>query len=84
MTNSHETVLLDDVLRRMSNLEGEVAKNRAKIASVAEDTSWIRGFLNQNGTIPDTARDFKRDVGIASGSGGLVGLLILLAEKYLA
>lgn len=64
---------------RVGRLEATVKENQAKIATVAEDTAFIRGYLQENGNGPK--RRPVRDGALVAGGGGVVGTVLFVLEK---
>lgn len=76
MTISAEDLKVVDA--RVDRLEVKVEGQQTKIGEVAEDTAWIKGYLETNGNGPK--RRPMRDVGMVAGGGGIVGVVVFVLE----
>lgn len=70
---------LDGVHARVGRLEVKVDDQQEKLGDVAEDTAWIKGYLETNGNGPK--RRPMRDVGMVAGGGGIVGVVLFVLER---
>lgn len=69
---------LDGVHARVARLEDKVEGQQEKLGDVAEDTAWIKGYLETNGNSPK--RQPVRDAGMVVGGGGIVGVVVFVLE----
>ncbi len=70
---------LEDAYARLSRLEEKVESQQVKIGEVAEDTAWIKGYLQTNGNSPK--RRPVRDGALVAGGGGVVGTVLFILER---
>lgn len=70
---------LDGVHARVGRLEVKVEGQQEKLGGVAEDTAWIKGYLETNGNGPK--RQPVRDVGMIAGGGGIMGVVLFVLER---
>ncbi len=70
---------LEGAHARINRLEARVESQQTKIAAVAEDTAFIRGYLQENGNGPK--RRPVRDGALVAGGGGVVGTVLFILEQ---
>lgn len=68
---------LDGVHARVGRLEERVDAQAEKLGEVAEDTAWIKGYLETNGNGHKPVRDGAMVV----GGGGIVGVVVFVLEQ---